>query len=295
VCPCGCVPGSETCLPLCGWSVAPSPPGGGPAACTHPGRYVGLAAVPATTAATLGGRAMVSADRTAVVVVTTAHADAGPMVAVGAAWIAVTALATSWAADLTIAVVEPLAGFVGVRVALGLLVVLAVAPILPEMAVLAAPQDRRRRGERREVHRAPAPPRSDRLGGRAVGSLAAPSGRQPDAGRPADRPRSGRSLGIAPIWQSFPSRSQNGAIVGCARDPPTGNAEGTQPPPRRRTRSHCSTRKSGYPCSGWILRHLHGITLDGTLGAFNPRVVGSIPTGPTFDHVLTCSFTFPIT
>jgi hypothetical protein len=42
------------------------------------------------------------------------------------------------AADLTIAVVEPLAGFVGAWVALGLLVVLAVTPILLEMAVLVA-------------------------------------------------------------------------------------------------------------------------------------------------------------
>jgi hypothetical protein len=54
----------------------------------------------------------------------------------------------------------------------------------------------------------------------------------------------------------------------------------------------CSTRKSDYPCSGWTLRHLLSITLDGTLGAFNPRVVGSIPTGPTVDHVLTCTFSF---
>jgi hypothetical protein len=29
--------------------------------------------------------------------------------------------------------------------------------------------------------------------------------------------------------------------------------------------------------------------------AIYPRVVGSIPAGPTFDHVLTCSFTFLIT
>ncbi|HEX2809968.1 MAG TPA: hypothetical protein VHN80_27715 [Kineosporiaceae bacterium] len=77
--------------------------------------------VPATTAAVWGRRAVVSADRTAVVVVTTAHADVGLLVAVGAAWIAVTAVAMSWAADLTIAVVEPLAGFVGACVTLGLL------------------------------------------------------------------------------------------------------------------------------------------------------------------------------
>jgi hypothetical protein len=27
--------------------------------------------------------------------------------------------------------------------------------------------------------------------------------------------------------------------------------------------------------------------------SFNPRVVGSIPTGPTVDHVLTCTFSLP--
>jgi hypothetical protein len=92
--------------------------------------------IPVATAAVLGGRAAISPDRTAVVVVTTSRWDAVVLLAVGCLWVAIAAAIIRGVADLVVAVADPVTGPVGVVAALGLLTVLVVAPIVLDIVVL---------------------------------------------------------------------------------------------------------------------------------------------------------------